>query len=380
MGVKVKERPKGSGVWWIFIDHKGKRKAKKIGKDKRAALEVAKKIEAKLALGDFGFEEPSPVPTFEEYSQVFLDGYSKLNHKKSTTDSYKCILEVHILPVFGKKRLDEITRKDIKDFIYEKQKADFSANTVRVIRAYMSAILRQAVDDEIIVNNPATQTGRYINKKKSMEEINPFSQEEVSLFEKAIQVHIPRYYPLLLCALRTGMREGELIALKPGDIDFNGNFIEVKRNRYRDQITLPKSGKIRRVDMSKQLAETLRAYLLNRKKEALQKGWKEPPEWLFCNENGGMIDPSHLRKRIFYRCLEKAGLRHIRFHDLRHTYATLRIAAGHNIADVSKQLGHHSIKITVDTYYHWMPGSNRSEVDQLDSENATIRNLSATAQ
>ena len=68
--------------------------------------------------------------------------------------------------------------------------------------------------------------------------------------------------------------------------------------------------------------------------------------------------------------LEKEGLRRIRLHDHRHAYATLRIAAGHNIADVSKQLGHHSIKITVDTYYHYMPGSNKSEVDQLDSETA----------
>ena len=98
---------------------------------------------------------------------------------------------------------------------------------------------------------------------------------------------------------------------------------------------------------------------------------------LFYNKTGSLIDPANLRKRVFYKCLEKAGLRQIRIHDLRHTYATLRIQAGHNIADVSKQLGHHSIKITVDTYYHWMPGSNKSEVDQLDSETAPICTLSA---
>ena len=70
---------------------------------------------------------------------------------------------------------------------------------------------------------------------------------------------------------------------------------------------------------------------------------------------------------MFYKILEKAGLRKIRMHDMRHTYATLRIQSGHNIADVSKQLGHHSINITVDTYYHWIPGTNKSEVDQLDN-------------
>ena len=63
---------------------------------------------------------------------------------------------------------------------------------------------------------------------------------------------------------------------------------------------------------------------------------------------------------MFFKILDKAGLRRIRLHDLRHTYATLRIQAGHNIADVSRQLGHHSINITVDTYYHWMPGNEKS--------------------
>jgi integrase len=80
----------------------------------------------------------------------------------------------------------------------------------------------------------------------------------------------------------------------------------------------------------------LKSHLIESKREALKKGWGKPPEWLFCNESGGMIDPANLRKRVFYKCLEKAKLIRIRIHDLRHTYATLRIQAGHNIADVSK--------------------------------------------
>jgi integrase len=214
--------------------------------------------------------------------------------------------------------------------------------------------------------NPATRTGRYINNQDGKKEIDPFTWEEKALFEETAQTHYPRYYPFFVCALRTGMREGELIALKPGDIDFNGGFIEVKRNSVRGTITTPKNGKTRRVDMSGQLAEVLKAHLTERKKETLKRGWKEPSEWLFYNEAGGMIDPANFRKRVFYKCLEKAGLRRIRLHDLRHTYATLRIGAGHNIADVSKQLGHYTIRITIDTYYHWIPGSNKSEVDQLD--------------
>ena len=79
-----------------------------------------------------------------------------------------------------------------------------------------------------------------------------------------------------------------------------------------------------------------------------------------------MTDKDNWRRRVFYKVLEKAGLRRIRIHDLRHTYATLRISKGDNIADVSKQLGHHSVKLTLDTYYHWIPGKKKSEVDELD--------------
>jgi integrase len=81
-------------------------------------------------------------------------------------------------------------------------------------------------------------------------------------------------------------------------------------------------------------------------------------------------------RRIFYKAIEKAGLRKIRIHDLRHTYASLRISKGDNIADVSKQLGHYSVKFTMDIYYHWITGGKKSEVDGLDDfvTDATIRN------
>lgn len=371
MGVTVRQKLKGKGQpWWVFISHNGKRTSRKVG-DKAATEAVASKIRAKLQLGEFGFEEKKKsIPLFKDFAEGFMNTYSAMNHKESTRDSYRDVLRLHILPVLGDMRLDAITRKHVKDLLYQKQQQGLSPGTVRIIKAYLSSILTQAVDDEIIAVNPAARAGRYIKKENGKEEIKPFTWEESTLFEKTMQEHFPRYYPFFLCALRTGMREGELIALKTGDIDFNNRFVEVRRNCVRGQITTPKSGKTRRVDMSNGLAEALSRYLTERKREALHKGWGEPPEWLFYNVDGGMIDVNNLRKRVFSKCLEKAGLRQIRIHDLRHTYATLRISAGHNIANVSRQLGHHSIKITVDTYYHFIPGTNSSEVNELDSETA----------
>jgi integrase len=79
------------------------------------------------------------------------------------------------------------------------------------------------------------------------------------------------------------------------------------------------------------------------------------------------LDKNNWRRRVFYKALEKAELGQVRVHDLRHSYATLRLLAGHNIVDVSNQMGHHSVKITLDTYTHWMPGVNNHEVDDLDN-------------
>ena len=88
---------------------------------------------------------------------------------------------------------------------------------------------------------------------------------------------------------------------------------------------------------------------------------------MFTNEKGGLVDKDNWRHRIFNKVLEKAELRRIRIHDLRHTYATLRISKCDNIADVSAQLGHHAVKLTLDVYNHWLPGKKKSQVDALDS-------------
>ncbi|MBW1924197.1 MAG: site-specific integrase [Deltaproteobacteria bacterium] len=370
MGVTVRQKVRGKGQpWWVFISQNGKRTSRKVG-DRRAAERVASEIRARIQLGTFGFEEKKPVPTFKEYAERFMKTYSAMNHKPTTRRSYRGALDKHILPYFGSKRLDEVTRSDIKDFITRKQSEGISPSTVRNLKSYLSAIFREALDDEIITANPALGTGRLIKNKRVGFDVNPLTWEEKAKLEETLRKHYAWYYPLFLTLLRTGMRLGEAKALEPGDLDFNGRFIEVRRAYSAGEVLTPKSGKSRRVDMSPELAEVLKRYLVRRKKITLTKGWGEPPQTLFFNREGNPIDINNVRNRVFHKALEKAGLRKIRIHDLRHTYATLRIQAGHNILDVSKQLGHSSVKITLDIYTHWMPGSHKSQVDELDSKTA----------
>ena len=130
------------------------------------------------------------------------------------------------------------------------------------------------------------------------------------------------------------MRLGELLGLQWGDVDFHGRFIEVRRNLVAGRVTTPKNGKTRRVDMSVQLCDSLKSLLTARKAETLKNGWGQVPEWVFCNEQGGPLDGDNLRHRVFYKLLTKAGLRRVRFHDLRHTFASLLIAQGESLASL----------------------------------------------
>lgn len=134
-------------------------------------------------------------------------------------------------------------------------------------------------------------------------------------------------------------------------------------------ITTPKSGRARRVDLSSELAAVLGRIVTRRKARALAEGRPAPvpTDWIFTNEQGNAVDPDNFRKRVWPKLLEKAGLRAIRIHDLRHTFASLLIGQGESLAYVREQMGHHSIALTVDTYGHLVPGGNRAAVDRLAS-------------
>ena len=121
------------------------------------------------------------------------------------------------------------------------------------------------------------------------------------------------------------------------------------------------------MDMSLRLAEELGRLRVAREKEALAKGWRQVPEWVFCNQDGGPIWKSDFERRVFHRLLVKAGLRRIRFHDLRHTFASRLIQNGESLAYVKEQMGHHSIKVTVDIYGKLVPDANKAAVDRLDA-------------
>ena len=380
MGVLVREKPAGSGIWWIFVNHQGKHKARKIGRDRNLAREIARKIEARLVLGGMGLPGMEAAPTFKSYAATWLTVNVAATCKPSTQKSYRELLHRHVQPVFGDEPVTTISRLKVKQFLLKKIGAGFAPSTVGHMRSVISGVLNLAVDDGIIMANPAHRLGKLFKQKPINQEVNPLTREELKDLLKTFETTFPRHYAMALTLARTGMRLGEVLALKWEDVDFRGRFIEVKRSLSLGRVETPKSGKSRRVDMSLQLAGVLEALRHQRKRETMQKGWKEVPSWVFVNEKGKALDHSHWRNRVFHKALEKAGLRKIRIHDLWHTFASLLIQAGEPLPYIRDQLGHHSIKITVDIYGHLAPGGNKAAVDRLDDPqfDASTCNLCAT--
>jgi integrase len=190
MGVKVKEKVKGAGEWWIFINHKGKRKAKKIG-NKRTATEAARKIEARLTLGEFDIEEEKKeIPTFKEYSELWLSSYIKPLRRSSTYERYQEVLKRHIYPMIGNTPLDQIKRSNIRDLLLDLHGKGLSRSTISFMRNVISGPMTYAMDAELISMNPTTGLIKSLHIEQDKgEHVSPLTPEEVSLFLKTCAEH-----------------------------------------------------------------------------------------------------------------------------------------------------------------------------------------------
>ena len=363
MGVTVREKIKDSGEWWVFIAHQGRRTSRKVG-DRKAAREAAQKIQARLTLGKeaFGQKVKLPTPRLKDYLNRFEASY-RGTLKPGTWVSYESSMRVHILPELGNHRLDEITKPMMKRLVAGLVGKRLAKDTIRLILAAIRVLYTQAIDDKVVSENPAAGLGMFYRQaKRKHDEISPLTEEESLLFLEKTLEYERIHYPLFLCALHTGMRSGELTGLQWTDIDWNGKFLEVRRaiNRFGELSTVKTENGRRRIDLSDHLLETLKDLRKQKQEEALKEGRNEIPEWVFANGLGGFADIKNIKFRNFKRVLRKAGIRDIRFHDLRHTFASQLLSNGTNVLYVSQQLGHSNPGITIRNHHE--------DIREVDSE------------
>ncbi len=306
--------------------------------------------------------------TFAEWAEQWLETEAKARLKRSTFLEYEAALDNHLVPFFGKKRFCKVERRDVIGFIERKKTEGLSRSTIKNLIAPLRAMYYDAAVENGSTFNPAVKLGKYFPQNDPTKEIpKPLNREEIQHLLAIVRKKMPHWYPMILCAARTGMRLGEIVALRWRQIDFHGRFIVVNHNFSRGEFTTPKNKKTRKVDMSQQTAETLKALLTHRKAEALKNGTGEVPELVFLEPTGARVDGTAFTKRIFQRgALSKAELRHLPFHSLRHSWASQMIENGKDLNYIKEQLGHHSITITVDTYGHRLDEDDRTAIDALD--------------
>jgi integrase len=333
MGVKVR-KPKGHTSWCVVIDHQGQRKTKAIG-SREAAERVKREIEARLAMGGIESIEPEQVacPTFAQYADEWVKNVEH-ERKPSTAGFYKQYRRLYVVPRFGRCRLDEIMREHAKKFILELRAKNLAKNTIRLAVTTLRAVLTAAVEDRLIQHNPAQGLGRFVKSEKAQREATSLKPKEVDLLlwtgEEALSL---QEYALIFTAVRAGLREWELAGLEWGDLQFGENendperYILVQRSydrRWSRRMLTPKSKKPRRVDMSREL----RGVLCQLRDENLVRAFTEGRSdisglLVFPSEAGTPIEMNNFAERVFKPLLARAGLRKVRFHDLRHTFGSL---------------------------------------------------------
>ena len=376
MGVKVR-KPRGYASWCVVIDYDGVRKTIAVG-SREAAERVRRDIEARLLLGGVGALTPDKpaVPALSEYASRWIEDV-KRERKPSTAGFYAQYLRLYVLPRFGAVRLDAIKREDVKQFLSELRARALAKNTIRLAATTLRALINAAIEDRVVENNPAQGIGRFVKSEKPEREAAALKSNEVErLLRMAEETLSFGEYVLLLTAVRAGLREGELAALQWGDVQFgeseddSDRYLLVQRSydrRWSRTMLTPKNTKSRRVDMSRQL----RRGLIKLRDEHLLQSFARnradvSSELVFPSEAGTPMEMNNFCARVFKPLLASAGLRKIRFHDLRHTYGSLLIQAGASLAYVRDQMGHSSIQVTVDIYGHLVPGAHVGFVDRLD--------------
>ena len=302
------------------------------------------------------YTEPTKIRV-SDYLYKWIDSYQS-NLAPNTARSYKVNID-HICKHIGNKQMQKLTAIDIES-TYAKLSESLSGTSLLYIHRTLSRAFNQAEKQRLIKRNvlDLVETPKK-NKEKKSNFVHP---DDIPRYLKAFENHY--LYPAVCLAVFAGLRRGEVLGLKWSDIK-NGNLI-IQHNMTYDGIRPPKSGSKRLVPISAPIERVLHEQK-KRQNEEKEKLWEKyyRSEFVVTKKDGTLINP-RLLSNTFKRVLKRKGLEVIRFHDLRHTAASLMILEGVDLKTVSEILGHSSISITADIYGHVLEEQKRKAVGQLD--------------
>lgn len=293
--------------------------------------------------------------------------------RNNTFTNYVYLARRHIKPTLGRVKLKSLTPIHVRGLYREKLNSGLSSRTVNYIHVTLHKALKQAVNDSLIPRNVTDAVKAPRQVKKEVQSLTP---DQARAFLDAARGD--RLEALYIAAITTGLRQGELLGLRWKDLDLEAGKLAVRRalvagsvgSRGGAVFDAPKNNKSRRtVKLTGSTVEALKRHKTAQNKERLKLGslW-EDYGLVFPNRVGKPMDHNNLYKRDFKKMLERAGLSlTFRFHDLRHTCATLLLSKNVNQKVVQEMLGHATIAQTIDTYSHVLPTMQDAATEAMES-------------
>jgi integrase len=362
MAGRTVKKDQNTKKWYFILTHGKKedgkpRQFKKRGfKTKQEAHKAMLELEQSLTLGTY--IQPNKILYKEYLLERFLeDKMTKV--KKQTLNTYRWIVEKHIIPAIGDVELTKLNPMIIQGLYNKltKEKA-LSDENIQKVHTLINDSLKKAERWGLIARNPAALVDRPKAVKK---EITVWNVEEVRQFLKYAKKS-GRYYIAFLLALTTGMRQGEILGLRWKDVDFENGCVRITQTLSSDgkellPYTKTRSGS-RTIDLPEETVAVLKKHwLFIRGEREVVRSYKNL-DLVVCTEFGTPTHKSNIR-RVFKSIIKKADIPKIRFHDMRHTHATLLLLQGVNPKIVSERLGHADVRITLDTYSHLLPSMQK---------------------
>jgi integrase len=286
---------------------------------------------------------------FKEVADNWLQ-FKKPDIRPATVEMYEGHIKNHFAGFFLTP-INRISTTQIERFISKRRVAGMNITTLRKLIVTLNQIFKYAVRHQYISENPVTNAERpkrqQQDKKPEIKVLNP--QQINSLLDA---VDDPEYNTFFMLAITSGARQGELIGLKWSDVFWNDNQIHIQRSFNHNRMQPPKTKTSnRKVDIGPAMMNALRRW-------RLQSDYSGNDDFIFPNKAGKPMCQSHMLSRHFFKALRRAELPRIRFHDLRHTYASLKIEQGENLVYISKQMGHSSTTVTSTIYAHLINDKN----------------------
>lgn len=356
----VDERPDGRLVARIMID--GRRHAHYV-KTRQEGYSWLARMRRDHEVGLVAISERQ---TVGQFMATWLEVIAP-TIRATTLKRYGELARIHVLPALGKLQLAKLTPQHLQQLYAQKLADGLSPTTVRHIHVTIHRALKEAMRTGLIQRNVADLT---TPPRKARYDVTALTVEQLKTFLVAAKGD--RLEALYVLVLTTGMRSGEVLALRWGDVDLTCGMLQVRSSltRLRGQFSFsePKSARSRRqVTLTAMAVAALSAHRVRQLEERLALGdaWQDN-DLVFPLQDGSPMNGIHLLRYQFHPLLRQAGLPIIRFHDLRHSCATLLLGQGIHPSIVASLLGHSTITVTLDVYSHVTPTMQRAATEAMD--------------